>query len=120
MDIYITTRSRGFIYHGYPYDYWRYEINDMIKIFKDFEIIRLESDWEAPGVFLKARKPINWRPIDLNDIALYSIVFGRRIKDPSLSRASLSRKLILKICTTRIKWLLPGTILNMLIKKYCT
>jgi len=50
---YITTRSRGFIYHGYPYDYWRYEINDMIKIFKDFKIIRLESDWEGPGVFLK-------------------------------------------------------------------
>jgi hypothetical protein len=69
----------------------------MIKIFKDFKIIRLESDWEVPGVFLKARKPINWRPINLNDIALYSIVLGRRIKDPSLSHVPLSRKLMLKI-----------------------
>jgi len=30
----------------------------MIRIFGDFEVIRLEADWEAPGVFLKARKPI--------------------------------------------------------------
>jgi hypothetical protein len=30
----------------------------MIRIFSDFEVIRLEADWEAPGVFLKARKPI--------------------------------------------------------------
>jgi SAM-dependent methyltransferase len=78
--IYITTRSRGFPYHAYPYDFWRYEPSDIIKIFRDFEIIKLEPDWETPGVFLKARKPFNWKPIDLNDIALYSIIIGKRTR----------------------------------------
>jgi len=78
--IYITTRSRGFPYHAYPYDFWRYEPSDIIKIFRDFEIIKLEPDWEAPGVFLKARKPFNWKPIDLNDIALYSIIISKRTR----------------------------------------
>jgi len=56
--IYITTRSYGFPYHSCPFDYWRYEIVDVIRIFRDFEIIRLVRDHEAPGVFLKARKPM--------------------------------------------------------------
>jgi len=56
-------------------------LSDIATIFRDFEIIKLERDWEAPGVFLKARKPVNWVPADLNDIALYSVVLGRRIKE---------------------------------------
>lgn len=63
--IYITTRSRGFPYHAYPYDYWRYEIEDMKAIFSDFDIMFLDKDREAPGVFLKARKPESWTPCQL-------------------------------------------------------
>jgi len=80
--IYITTRSKGFPYYGYPYDFWRYEVEDMKKIFKDFEIIKLQKDPEAPGVFLKAKKPKNnIEPIDLSEISLYSIVLGKRTKE---------------------------------------
>jgi len=77
--IYITTRSKGFPYHAYPYDFWRYEVDDMKKIFEDFEIIELESDLEAPGVFLKAKKPSSYsKQVDLSNINLYSMVLGKR------------------------------------------
>jgi SAM-dependent methyltransferase len=80
--IYITTRSKGFPYHGYPYDFWRYEVEDMKEIFKDFEIIKLEKDPEAPGVFLKTRKPKDYTyPKDLSEISLYSIILGKRTKE---------------------------------------
>jgi hypothetical protein len=110
--IYITTRSKGFPYHGYPYDYWRFEASDLIKIFRDFEIIRIERDWEAPGVFLKARKPIKWEPIDLSDIALYSILLGKRVRELASIRMPYLRKIGITICNSRIKWLLPGVLLN--------
>ena len=76
--MYITTRSYGYPLHTYPYDFWRYEIEDMQKIFSDFEILKLIEDHEAPGVFLKARKPFNYSPNELQDIALYSMILGQR------------------------------------------
>ena len=36
--IVITTRSYGCLYHGHPYDFWRYEIEDMKHIFSDCTI----------------------------------------------------------------------------------
>ena len=119
--IYITTRSKNFPYHAYPYDFWRYEASDMIRIFRDFEIIRLETDWEAPGVFLKARKPINWRPIDLNNIELYSIVLGRKTRNlVGLNEASLVRRLMLMFCESKLKSILPSVIVHRLARRYCT
>jgi hypothetical protein len=50
----------------------------MKKIFAEFDIIKLKQDKEAPGVFLKARKPAGWRPVNLSGLALYSMVLGRR------------------------------------------
>jgi SAM-dependent methyltransferase len=78
----VTTRSRGFPVHGYPWDYWRYEPEDMRTIFADFEILALERDSVAPGVFVQARKPLEARTeADLDDIELYSVLLGERSRD---------------------------------------
>jgi len=83
--ILLTTRSRGFKYHGYPHDFWRYEIEDMRAIFSDFDIERLEEDGSMPGVFLKARKPDPFSEADLSEAALYSMIHDRRVRtlDPA-------------------------------------
>lgn len=95
--IYITTRSRGFPYHGYPFDFWRYSPEDIRKIFSDFIIIVLKKDHEAPGVFLKARKPLNYTACCLDDIPLYSVILGKRtLSIPDLKDAPLLRKLIIR------------------------
>lgn len=92
--IYITTRSFGFPYHAYPYDFWRFETDDMKSIFSDFEIIRLAEDHEAPGIFLKCRKPYEWKPNSLDGISLYSMILGRRTTDtPKLTGMPLTRKI---------------------------
>ena len=79
--LFLTTRSYGFGLHDYPSDYWRFEIEDFEVVFKDFKIINLEKDPEAPGVFLKAIKPLDWKPIDLlsTPFSVYSIREGKRI-----------------------------------------
>ena len=77
--ILVTTRSYGFGYHGYPYDFWRYEIEDMENIFSDCIIEKLEKD-PSKGVFVKVRKPIDFVEKDLSDYKLYSIVANKRVK----------------------------------------
>jgi SAM-dependent methyltransferase len=91
----ITTRSRGFPYHGYPHDYWRYELADMKEIFADFEIEALEPDPSMPGVFVRARKPAGFTARDLNGIHLQPVVRGkwhflRRLK--ALVKAGIRRR----------------------------
>jgi SAM-dependent methyltransferase len=76
----ITTRSLGFPYHEHPEDHWRYELSDMPLIFKDFEIVNLNTDESAPGVFIKARKPKGWKAADLSKIALYKVVAGQEVE----------------------------------------
>lgn len=53
----VTTRSKGFHYHPYPYDFWRYEIGDMKEIFSDCLDVIVENDPEGGGVFVKAKIP---------------------------------------------------------------
>lgn len=73
----LSTRSRGFDYHGYPHDFWRYEIEDMKALFSDFEIMRLESDGSS-GVMLKARKQA-MPAIDILDYQLFSIIYEKKM-----------------------------------------
>jgi hypothetical protein len=54
----------------------------MKEIFKDFKIIKLEKDLESAGVFIKARKPIDYiGTINLSKFSLYSIILGKRTKE---------------------------------------
>jgi SAM-dependent methyltransferase len=100
--MYVTTRSFGFPYHAYPYDFWRYEISDMQKIFSDFDIIKLEKDPWAPGVFLKARKPTEFKLNDLSNIELYSMALGKRTRD-IVDRIPSPRKLRIKMGESLIR-----------------
>lgn len=72
----------GFPLHSYPDDHWRYEKEDFEKIFKDFKIILIENFiGHFPHdlcIFLKARKPENWKPTSLDEINLYSMKEGKR------------------------------------------
>lgn len=68
----ITTRSKGFPYHPYPIDIWRYEIDDMKSIFSDYDIIDLESDQFEPGVFMKAVK-LSEKELDISNHHLYQM-----------------------------------------------
>lgn len=79
--IFVTTRSKGFPLHDYPYDMWRYELKDVADIFSDFEILSLKEDNLEPGVFLQAKKPREWKPLDLSTISLYSVVLGAVTKE---------------------------------------
>jgi hypothetical protein len=64
----LTARSPGFKLHDYPADWWRYTLDDMRKIFADFEILALDPDGQAPGVMLFARKQQALRVVNLIDI----------------------------------------------------
>ena len=74
----VTTRSIGFGYHAYPYDFWRYQVEDMKTLFDDFQILNLVDDPLSPGVFVKARKPANFTENDLTQVALHSMITSRR------------------------------------------
>lgn len=79
--ILITTRSYGFGYHAHPYDFWRYELEDMKNIFSDCEILVLEKDSQAPGVFVKVKKPNKFIEKELLNYKLYSVVVNKRVRE---------------------------------------
>ena len=77
----LTTRSKSFPYHGYPFDFWRYEVEDMEVIFSDLSREIIERDPSMPGVFVKAHKPVDFSERNLETHALYSILRGRRCRN---------------------------------------
>jgi len=87
----ITTRSKGFPYHGYPYDFWRYEVSDMRTIFSDMTIDVIASDPVSPGVFIKTHRPAGFVERELDSINLYSIVTHRTCRDVTTGQVYLRR-----------------------------
>ncbi len=79
--IVLTTRSRGYVYHAAPFDFWRFETCDMERLFSDCEVMLLEEDREEPGVFLSARKPRDFEEADLTGFEVFSVLHGRRVAD---------------------------------------
>ena len=78
----LTTRSKGFKYHAYPYDFWRYEPADLRAMFSDLEIVTIEQDTDAPGVFMLASRPEAFAE-QRSPIRLYSMITGRRERSVS-------------------------------------
>ncbi len=74
----VTTRSRGFPFHGFPNDFWRFELADLSAIFADMDLLSLQPDPQFPGVFLKARKPEGFVEQDLSALSIYNILRGAR------------------------------------------
>jgi SAM-dependent methyltransferase len=87
----ITTRSKGFPYHGYPYDFWRYEVSDMRTIFSDMSIDVIDTDPLSPGVFIKAHRPVPFVERELDSIDLYSIITHQRSHDVTDGQVYLRR-----------------------------
>jgi SAM-dependent methyltransferase len=117
--LYLTTRSKGFILHSYPHDYWRYEVEDIKRIFSDFEINLLMSDPFSPGVFLKAKKPTVFKPIKLEGIDLYSMVLGERTGNiVALEDMPLLRKLGRRVCDGRAINYLPTVLASRIRQKH--
>jgi len=81
--LYISSRSKGFPYHAYPFDFWRYETEDIREIFSDCTVSMLEKDPEI-GFFAKIKKPIHFEEKDLSSYELYSIISDRRVRELNL------------------------------------
>jgi len=71
--ILITTVSKGWGKHDFPYDYWRYEKEDMERIFSDCNIEIIEANLVNHTIFVLVTKPENFVENDLSDINLFAI-----------------------------------------------
>ena len=64
----------------------------MKAIFSDMEIIALETDDQAPGVLVKAKKPSGpFEENDLSEHALYSMVTLQRSRSIDFTRLEYTR-----------------------------
>ena len=114
----ITTRSYGFGYHAFPYDFWRYEISDMQAIFSDLAVEDVCSDPGKPGVFMTARRPEQFTENDLASYELYSIIKDERcldVTDAEVNRFVSKKRVRLFVAKktptkvrTLVKKVLPG------------
>ena len=114
----LTTRSRGFAYHAYPFDFWRFELDDMNMIFADLAIEVNENDPESPGVFIKARKPASFTEANLEKSELFSIIRLKRCKninqlDFLIFKAKMEmRRFLIRVLPTRLKSIVKRLVLK--------
>ena len=94
--IFISTVMKGFAFHSYPNDFWRYDQYDLQVIFDDFEVEAVQHI--SQGVFIKARKPKGFKETNLDQYKLYSIVADKRCVDVTEEdfQSSYFRKLVFK------------------------
>jgi SAM-dependent methyltransferase len=106
--ILITTRSYGFGYHAFPYDFWRYELEDVKAIFEDCEILKLEKDPKVAGVFFKIKKPDNFIEKDLSHYKLYNIIVDEKVDEEEWETIKNIKytKWQLKRTASSAKWLI--------------
>jgi SAM-dependent methyltransferase len=112
----ITTRSKGFGYHGCPFDFWRFEVSDIEQIFSDFIIETIEEDKLFPGVFLKARKPELFSVRDTGDLHIYSMLTRKRVQD--IRYLNIFQLKLFYTMRPILSKILPAAIRNRLKKYY--
>ena len=107
--VFLTTRSKGFFYHGYPYDFWRYEVADLEMIFGDFEVMAAEEDPSCPGAFIKARKPLDYtQAVDLSTMTMYSVVVGKKVDYlPEVEEMPWLKKALIRASKTPVWGVIP-------------
>jgi SAM-dependent methyltransferase len=67
-------------FHAYPNDFWRFQPDDVSKIFSDYQILKFKKDSTYPALsYAKVRKPLDFVEEDLSSLAIYSMVAHRRI-----------------------------------------
>lgn len=77
----LTTRSWPFEYHGYPFDFWRWEVDDLRMVFADFTAVEATADPHRPGVLLVAERPLDWVELDLSEYRVRNVLDGRRVRE---------------------------------------
>jgi len=86
----ITTRSPGFPLHSYPYDFWRYTVDDFKKIFHGMRILRLMEDPQAPGVLFAG---VKIREFEIPDIQIRSVIQSSETPRRSTNLYSSQRRI---------------------------
>ncbi|MCX5782725.1 MAG: methyltransferase domain-containing protein [Elusimicrobia bacterium] len=115
--ILLTTRSSGYKYHAWPYDFWRFEADDMKNIFSDFSILRIEKGLDSPGVFVKAKKPGNFVENNISHYKLYSIVADKNVSTISSVDYLINfHRLFLLFAKDKLRPLLPQAFKNIVKK----
>jgi len=68
------------VFHEFPYDFWRYKKSDIENIFSDCDILVLDEDPKPPSlVYAKIKKPEKFIEKDLLNYRLYSVIRNKKI-----------------------------------------